>query len=46
LADRAAVDRNYVGMVERSENSVSVDVLEKLAEALEVKPSDFFRLGD
>jgi transcriptional regulator with XRE-family HTH domain len=46
LADRANVDRNYVGMVERSENSVSVDVLEKLADALEVEPSDFFRLGD
>jgi transcriptional regulator with XRE-family HTH domain len=46
LADRANVDRNYVGMVERSENSVSVDVLEKLADALEVAPSDFFRLGD
>jgi transcriptional regulator with XRE-family HTH domain len=46
LADRATVDRNYVGMVERSENSVSVDVLEKLADALEVGPSEFFRLGD
>jgi transcriptional regulator with XRE-family HTH domain len=46
LADRAAIDRNYVGMVERSENSVSVDVLEKLADALEVGPSEFFRLGD
>ena len=46
LADRANVDRNYVGMVERSENSVSVDVLEKLADALEVGPSEFFRLGD
>ena len=46
LADRAPVDRNYVGMVERSENSVSVDVLEKLADALEVGPSEFFRLGD
>jgi transcriptional regulator with XRE-family HTH domain len=46
LADRATVDRNYVGMVERSENSVSVDVLEKLADALEVNPSEFFRLED
>jgi len=32
--------------VERSENSVSVDVLEKLADALEVDPSEFFRLDD
>jgi transcriptional regulator with XRE-family HTH domain len=46
LADRAAIDRNYVGIVERSANSVSVDVLEKLAAALEVDPSEFFRLED
>jgi transcriptional regulator with XRE-family HTH domain len=46
LADRAAIDRNYVGIVERSANSVSVDVLEKLADALEVDPSEFFRLDD
>jgi transcriptional regulator with XRE-family HTH domain len=46
LADRAAIDRNYVGIVERSANSVSVDVLEKLADALEVNPSEFFRLDD
>ncbi len=46
LADRAAIDRNYVGIVERSANSVSVDVLEKLAAALEVDPSEFFRLDD
>jgi transcriptional regulator with XRE-family HTH domain len=32
--------------VERSANSVSVDVLEKLAAALEVDPSEFFRLED
>jgi len=46
LADLAAIDRNYVGIVERSANSVSVDVLEKLADALEVYPSEFFRLDD
>ena len=43
LADRAEINRNYVGMVERSENAATVDLLEKLAEALGAKPVDFFR---
>ena len=43
LADRAEINRNYVGMVERSENAATVDMLEKLAEALGAKPVDFFR---
>jgi transcriptional regulator with XRE-family HTH domain len=44
LADRAEINRNYVGMVERSENAATVDMLEKLAEALGAKPVDFFRV--
>lgn len=43
LADRADINRNYIGMIERSENAASVDMLEKLAEALEVKPVEFFQ---
>ncbi len=43
LADRAEINRNYVGMIERSENAASVDMLEKLAEALGAKPAEFFR---
>jgi len=43
LADRAEINRNYVGMVERSENAATVDMLEKLAKALGAKPVDFFR---
>jgi len=43
LADRAEINRNYVGMVERSENAATVDMLEKLADALGAKPVDFFR---
>ena len=42
LADRADTNRNYVGMIERSENAASIDMLEKLANALGVKPIDFF----
>ncbi|MFI0849129.1 helix-turn-helix domain-containing protein [Mesorhizobium sp. IMUNJ 23232] len=43
LAHRAQVNRNYVGMLEREEYSASVDMLEKLAGALDVDPMEFFR---
>jgi transcriptional regulator with XRE-family HTH domain len=38
LADRAGVNRNYVGMLEREENGATVDMIEKLAEVLEIDP--------
>ena len=38
LADRADINRNYVGMLEREENAASVDMLEKLAAVLEIDP--------
>jgi transcriptional regulator with XRE-family HTH domain len=38
LALQAGVNRNYVGQIEREEKSPTVDILEKLAVALEVKP--------
>lgn len=44
LAHRAQVNRNYVGMIEREEYSVSVDLLDKLAVALDVDPLEFFRI--
>lgn len=43
LADRADMNRNYVGMIERCENAATVDMLEKLADALDVKPAEFFQ---
>lgn len=43
LADRAGVNRNYPGLLEREQYAASVDVLEKLADALEVDPVEFFR---
>ncbi|NVN09798.1 helix-turn-helix domain-containing protein [Nguyenibacter vanlangensis] len=43
LADRAGVNRNYVGMLEREEHAATVDMLEKLAEVLETDPIEFFR---
>jgi transcriptional regulator with XRE-family HTH domain len=43
LADRAGLNRNYVGMVEREENAPTVDVLEQLARALDVEAIELFR---
>jgi len=43
LADRARINRNYVGMLEREENAATVDMLEKLAEVLNVDPIEFFK---
>jgi transcriptional regulator with XRE-family HTH domain len=43
LADRAGLNRNYVGMVEREENAPTVDVLEQLARALDIEAIELFR---
>ena len=43
LADRADVNRNYVGMLEREEHAATVDMLEKLAGVMDVDPVEFFR---
>ncbi len=42
LADRAGINRNYPGLLERERYSASVDMLEKLAVALDVHPAEFF----
>jgi transcriptional regulator with XRE-family HTH domain len=43
LADQASINRNYVGMLEREENAATVDMLEKLADVLDVDPIEFFK---
>lgn len=43
LADRAHINRNYVGMLEREENAATVDMLEKIGEVLGVDPMEFLR---
>ena len=40
LADLAQLNRNYVGMIERQENAATVDTLEALAQALQVKAAE------
>lgn len=42
LADRAGINRNYVGMLEREQHAATVDVLEKLALVLDLDPVVFF----
>ncbi len=39
LADEARINRNYVGQIEREEKSPTVDMIEKLAIALDVDPA-------
>lgn len=43
LADRAGINRNYVGMLEREQHAATIDMLEKLAIVLETDPVEFFR---
>ncbi len=38
LAHRAKVHRTYMGAIERAEQNISIDNIEKIAKALEVKP--------
>jgi transcriptional regulator with XRE-family HTH domain len=42
LAERANVNRNYIGMIEGEKNSPTIKMLERLAEALEADPLEFF----
>jgi transcriptional regulator with XRE-family HTH domain len=43
LADRAGLNRNYIGMIEREENSPTVDALDLICKALSVDPVLLFR---
>jgi transcriptional regulator with XRE-family HTH domain len=42
LGDRAEVNRNDVGMLERDEHAATVDMLEKFTAVLGVGPAAFF----
>ena len=43
LAGQAGLNRNYVGMIEREENSPTVDTLEVLAQVLKVEAEEFLK---
>ena len=38
LAHRAGINRNYIGMIERQENSPTIEMIERLSKALDVDP--------
>ncbi len=42
LASRAGVHRTYIGMIERAEKNITLENIEKIAKALEIKISDCF----
>ena len=42
LAEAADLHRTYIGSIERAEQNVSIDNIEKIAKALKVKPSVLF----
>jgi len=39
LGDKAGLHRTYIGSIERGEQNVSLDNINKIAKALKVKPS-------
>ena len=43
LGFRAGLHRTYIGSIERSEQNVSIDNIQKLAKALKVPTKDLFR---
>jgi transcriptional regulator with XRE-family HTH domain len=42
LASLVNINRNYVGMIERQENSPTIDMIERIAKALQVNPVELF----
>ncbi len=45
LAALADINRNYVGMLEREQFSATIDIIEKLADALDVEPTALLTRG-
>ncbi len=42
VAERAGISTNYLGEIERGEKWPTLDIVERIANALEVSPSSFF----
>ena len=42
LASKAGVHRTYIGMIERAEKNITLENIEKVAKALDLKLSNFF----
>ena len=39
LASLVNINRNYIGMIERQENSPTIQMVERIAKVLQVRPS-------
>ena len=46
LSALAGINRNYTGMIEREQRSPTVDMLEKLAKALQIDPVVLLQADD
>lgn len=42
LASRAGVHRTYIGMIERAEKNITLENIQKVCRALNIKIRDFF----
>jgi len=42
FADRVGVHRTYVGMIERAEKNITLENIQKVCRALNLKIGDFF----
>ena len=42
LAEKAGVHRTYIGMIERAEKNITLQNIEKIAKALNIKITDLF----
>lgn len=42
FADKAGLHRTYIGAIERGEQNVSLDNINKIAKALKIKVASFF----
>lgn len=43
LASRTGVHRTYIGMIERAEKNITLENIQKICKALNIKLSDMFR---
>lgn len=43
LAELAGVHRTYIGMIERAEKNITLENIEKVANALKLKPEELLR---
>lgn len=43
LAEKAGVHRTYIGMIERAEKNITLENIQKIAGALNIKLSEIFR---